>query len=169
MAALSWTAIAQSPASRDRIYAEFLGCGVIYSINYDHSFSESLGMRAGVGYFPYQGVSFGTFPLMGYYLLGSGSHKFEFGLGVCIVLQPERQSFSWMSSPDDHIEGNAVMGATTLGYRYQSADGGFIFRAGVAPFLAKFRRDKSTIFYAPEYEDVVRFQFWGGISLGYGF
>lgn len=169
IAALSCTAVAQSPTSRNSIYVELLGNGLLYSCNYDHLFTESFGMRVGVGYFPYHEVSLGTLPLLGYYLIGSGSHKIELGLGVCVVLQPEYQGFSWMSAPDDQVEGNSVLGTATLGYRYQPADGGFVFRAGVTPFFGNFRRDKSTSYYVSEYENVFKAQLWGGISFGYGF
>jgi hypothetical protein len=169
IAALSCTAVAQSPASRNSIYVEFLGNGVFYSCNYDHRFTESFGMRVGVGYLPYQEVNIATFPLMGYYLLGSGSHKLELGLGVSVILQGEEQGFSWMSAVDDQVRGNSVLGTATLGYRYQPADGGFVFRAGVTPLFGNFRRDKSTLYYVSDYENVFKLQLWGGISLGYAF
>ncbi len=169
IATLSCTAVAQSPTSRNSIYVELLGNGLLYSANYDHLFTEAIGMRVGVGYFPYHEVRLGAFPLMGYYLIGSGRHKFEVGLGICVILQREGQGFAWMSAPDDEVRGNTVLGTATLGYRYQPADGGFVFRAGVTPFFGNFRREISPLYYVDEYENVFKLQMWGGISLGYGF
>ncbi len=172
LVALSTTVLAQSPAAPNSIYAEFAGNGLIYSVNYDRLFSNAFGARIGFSYTAPEMVSLITFPVMAYYLvgLGSGGSKLEFGLGVAVMLQPDYQSMSFAAAPDDHLKGNALLGTATVGYRYQRADGGFIFRVGFTPFFGKFTREKPFVPYTlPEYEDVVRFVPWGGISVGYGF
>jgi len=169
---LSGVAFAQSPAAPNALYAEFLGNGLLYSCNYDRLFSESFGGRIGVSYTFPEGVSIVTLPVMAYYLvgLGSGPSKLEFGLGATILLQPERQSLSFMAAPDDQLRGTSVLGTATVGYRYQRADGGLIIRVGATPFFGQFSREIRPSPSTPEeYEDVFRFQIFGGISIGYGF
>jgi hypothetical protein len=171
--ALSTTSLAQSPTARNSLYGEFAGNGLIYSVNYDHLLSDVIGARIGVSYTAPELVSLTTFPVQAYYLigLGSGSSKLEFGLGVTVFLQREYQSFSFAAAPDDQLKDNNVLGTATVGYRYQRADGGFIFRVGFTPFFGKFSHEKDFGPFGPaaEYEDVFRFVPWGGISFGYGF
>jgi hypothetical protein len=167
--ALSGTAAAQSPASPNSTYVELFGNGLIYSFNYDHLFDEDFGMRVGAGFFPTDEFSVITFPLMAYSLIGSGSSKLELGLGVCVILQPENAAFSFMAAVDEEVRGNGALGTATLGYRYQGADGGFVFRAGVTPFFGNFSRDKSTSPSVTDYEYVFGFRWSIGVSFGYGF
>jgi hypothetical protein len=166
--ALSGTAVAQLPTSRNAIYLEFLGNGLMYSINYDRLFTESFGMRVGASYSTPAG-HFVTFPLMANYFVSWGSSKLEMGLGACVILQPEYQSVSFMAATDEDIRGNGVLATATLGYRYQPTDGGFVFRVGVTPFYGKFSHDISPTPYEDVTEDVYRFRLSGGISVGYGF
>jgi hypothetical protein len=166
---LSSAAVAQSTAARNSLYAEGAGNGMIYSANYDRLLTESFGARVGVSYTAPEEVSIVTFPLMAYYLIGSGSSKLELGLGACVILQPERQSVSFAGSTEDDIKGNGVLGTATVGYRYQRAEGGFVFRAGLTPFFGKFVHDISRGGYEDVTENVFRFKIWGGISVGYAF
>jgi hypothetical protein len=124
---LSGAAMAQPPASPNSIFFELGGNGIFYSVNYDRLFTESFGARVGFGYVSAFGVPLAaSFPLMAYRLIGSGSNKLELGLGACVILQNEPTSFSLNGS--DHFEGNLVLGTTTVGYRYQRAGGGIVFR-----------------------------------------
>jgi hypothetical protein len=169
---LSGVAFAQAPAAPNAFYAELLGNGLLYSCNYDRLFSESFGGRIGVSYaFPGH-TSLVTLPVMAYYLvgLGSGPSKLEFGLGATILLQPEGQSLSFMAAPDEKLRGTCVVGTATVGFRYQRADGGLIIRVGATPFFGQFSREINPSPFTPEeFEDVFRFQIWGGFSIGYGF
>jgi hypothetical protein len=167
MVALSGAALAQSPSSNNSVYLELLGNGLVYSCNYDHLFAESFGARVGLGYIPLESHSVVTFPLMGYYLVGSGNSRLELGLGACVFLQPESVSFSFMAAANEEVRGNAVLATATVGYRYQRADGGFVFRAGVTPFFGKFIRDNSTPTMLQE-ESVLAFRWSAGMSLGFG-
>ncbi len=170
--ALSSAVLAQAPAAPNSFYGEFAGNGLIYSVNYDRLFSNAIGARIGVSYTAPEHVSLTTFPVMVYYLvgLGSGGSKLELGLGVTVLLQPQYQSLSFMAAVDDHLKGNSVLGTATVGYRYQRADGGLIFRVGFTPFFGTFSREKPFVPYVPtQYEDAFRFVPWGGISVGYGF
>ena len=166
---LSSAAIAQSPTSSNSVYLELLGNGLFYSINYDHLFTESFGGRVGAGYISPAWVSTGTFPLMAYYLIGSGNSKLELGLGANVILQPENQSFSFASAEDEEFEGTGVLGTATVGYRYQRAEGGIVFRVGLTPFFGNFVKETLLPSYQYVKEDVFRFRLWGGISVGYAF
>ncbi len=170
--ALSGTSLAQVPPAPNSLYAEAMGNGMVYSINYDRLFSSAIGARVGVSYTAPEMVSLTTFPVMVYYLigLGSGSSKLELGLGLTVMLQPQYQATSFVAAPDDKIKGNSVLGTATVGYRYQRADGGFIFRVGFTPFFGTFSHEKEFVPYVPiQYEDHFHFVPWGGISIGYGF
>lgn len=166
---LAGAAMAQSPVAPNTVYLEGAGNGLIYSANYDRLLTGSFGGRVGFSYISPEQVSVVTFPLMAYYLIGSGSNKLELDLGACVILQPDNQSFSFMSSLDDEFKGNGVLGTATVGYRYQRAEGGFVFRAGLTPFFGNFVRE--TLNTADEYvtEDVFKFKLSGGISVGYAF
>ena len=77
---------------------------------------------------------------------------------------------AFLAAPHDKIRGNSVLGTATVGYRYQRADGGFIFRAGFTPFFGIFSGEKEFVPYVPtQYEDNFSFVPWAGFSLGYGF
>ena len=166
---LSGAAMAQSPASSNSVYFEALGNGLFYSVNYDHLFTGSFGGRVGASYISSGWVSAATFPLMAYYLIGSGNSKLELGLGACVILQPERQSFSFVLSEDEEFEGSGVLGTATVGYRHQRAEGGIVFRVGLTPVFGKFVRETFLSYYPSVTEDVSKFQIVGGISVGYAF
>lgn len=166
-AALAATAVAQT--ARNGVYAEVLGNGMLYSCNYERLFTESFGVRIGASYFEPENVPIVTFPLMANYLIGSGSSKLELGLGICVLLLPEKVSLSFMTAVDEQLKGNSVLGTATVGYRYQPADGGLVFRVGFTPLFGVFAREKSTSLYLEEYEDVFGFRVLGGVSVGYAF
>jgi hypothetical protein len=142
---------AQSPTSQNSVYVELLGNGLFYSANYDRMITESIGARVGIGYIQPANAAVLTFPVMVHYLVGSGNNKLELGFGACVISQPENVSFSFKSS-DKEFSGSGALGTMTVGYRYQRADQGFVFRAGFTPFFG-----------------VIGFQVSVGASVGYGF
>lgn len=144
----------QGPTSPNSIYLELGGNGLIYSLNYDRLVTESMGVRAGIGYLQLNAkagsgtdkASVTTIPIMVHYLLGSRSSKLELGAGVCII------SAAADISKTGGVEESATLGTATFGYRYQRADEGMTFRAGVTPFFGS-----------------IGFQLWFGLGFGYGF
>ncbi len=169
VALLAGPARAQSPTCPSSVYFEALGNGLLYSVNYDRLLTGSLGGRVGVSHFAPDEVSVTTFPVSAYYLVGSGNSRLELGLGMCVMLQGEKQSFSFMSSLDEEFKGNGVLGTATLGYRHQHPEGGFMFRAGMTPFFGTFERDISPTYFETVTEDVFRVHLSGGLSAGYAF
>jgi hypothetical protein len=151
VAVLYFPSQAQTDPARNSVYIEFLGNGIIYSLNYDRMFTESFGVRAGVGYIEPIAESIVSFPLMLHYLVGTGNSKFELGIGATIISQSENSGFSFISD-DKEFTGSGVLGTLTIGYRYQRNEEGFVFRAGFTPLFGKIG-------------------FWplAGLSVGYGF
>jgi hypothetical protein len=146
---------------RNSVYVEIIGSGLVWSINYDNLVSNHVALRAGVGYLGlgtsssgtnYQSVtaSILTIPLTASYLFSSdgpplSSHKFELGAGLTLV--SISGSFSSFST-----SGFGLIGTAILGYRYQPADGGVLFRADVTPWFGSGA-----------------FLIAGGLSIGYTF
>jgi hypothetical protein len=160
------TAAQESAAETDRpidapnaIYFELGGNGIIYTFNYDRRFQDKLTGRIGL---MYVGGSVSTsegesgeadillIPVMVNGLLGGGNHRFELGLGP--VFAGASGSGTTVEGVDFEASGFGFGGvASTIGYRHQPVDGGFVFRIGLTPFL------------------LGDFALWGGLSLGYAF
>lgn len=137
----------ESQTSAKSIYAE-LGGPSIAGLNFDMRLAnkeDGLGVRAGIGGFKIDGEGALFFPLGLNYLFGKDQKNyFEIGAGTTFV-----------SVTGNAIDGNlsTTFGHLSLGYRYQPAQGGFLFRAAVTPVFGKG-------FFVPYYL---------GISFGYKF
>lgn len=145
--ALTFLFITQLAFSQSRshvFYAEALGNGIIYSLNYDVRFLASyrgLGLRIGGGVTPDD-----TFlPVQLNFVIGR-KHALEIGGGYIITLN------SKTTSKSEANPGGCLM------YRYQS-DRGFNFRIGWTPSYIKVSKDS----YIKE-DSLTR---WLGLSLGY--
>jgi hypothetical protein len=82
---------------------------------------------------------------MGEFLIGGEEHFFELGLGVMPTIG--ETSFGFFSSTK-----SGLIGTANIGYRYQPADEGFLFRASI-PFFVTGKGARV----------------WGGVSFGYAF
>src|SRR6266568_5654120 len=122
------SARSQSPRSRapNAIFAEVLGNGGLYSLNYDRSLNDAISIRG--GYTKWSSVEFGDQPTKHYKffllmlngLLGQTPQRFEIGGGARIG-SVERQ---------DSPSKSAVKVTSVIGYRYQQSDQGWLFRCG---------------------------------------
>lgn len=137
------------------IFLEGLGNAGLYSVNYDHRFASSLSLRAGFSIVgatdqqTRQEVSLLIVPVTFNYLAGGANHNLEMGIGPLFAAG----SVDDVETGSDAGISSGLAGVTsTFGYRYQPADGGFVFRAGLVPFYS-----------ADE------FQLWAGISVGMAF
>jgi hypothetical protein len=127
------------------VYVELGGNSIVYSLNYDYTFSLSestkLAIGAGFEYLIMNSSFFSNSPYSAHQdkpflfitpavnlLCGKKSHHLELGISAIYLALPSAR----------------------IGYRYQPAKGGFFFRIGYTPVL---------IF--PIH--------WGGISFGYTF
>ncbi len=138
---------AQSVGANSAVYLELGGNGLLYSLNYDYRFDKDWSARGGIMYAPVGDVSLTIVPLMANYLIGS-NHNFEIGAGIAylgVSVDVEGEDFAGISA-------SGVAGTSTIGYRYQNMDGGFVFRIGLTPVFGEFG-------VLP----------WAGLSLGYAF
>jgi hypothetical protein len=154
VAAVHPVAVAQSSSyTQNAIYFEGMGQGLLYSVNFDHRFTEEFAARIGVSHFTVPFITdlgITTIPLMAEYLVGHGAHHLEIGVGVI----PAYGSFSidFFGSSEGSIGSWTAIWTATLGYRYQPVHEGVILRVGLTPLFAS----NAT-------------QFWGGASIGWAF
>lgn len=151
-------AAAQSapPAARNAVYVELLGNGIVYSVNYDRLITPNVSARVGVSAATAEDgegdrATIITAPVTASYLWGRGNSKFETGIGVLVASASLEDLGDDLDIGDD-VGDTSVLGTATLGYRYQPADGGFVFRAGLTPIF-------TTDSFVP----------WFGVSFGYAF
>jgi hypothetical protein len=137
--------------AKNAIYADLLGPGLYYSLNYDRVLTDDLSARIGFSYLSFgvsasdgagttasAGFSYWAVPLTVSYLgIGSENNMFEVGGGG--VIMNVTGSGLVDASGEVDASGNVsstMVGLTGLaGYRHQPADGGFVFRVGLSPVM----------------------------------
>ena len=134
-----FTAIATLALTANTIYGEGLGPGFAYSMNYERTFADALGVRVGAGYLAAADapIRLLSIPVTASFIgIARDGHALELGGGVTI-----RKQFG------DRRDGEALApfnpGASTrlnlvllAGYRYQpSAPFGLQFRAGFSGLI----------------------------------
>ena len=142
---------AQNEKRAQNVFVELGGQGLLFTANYDSRFSkrmDGLGGRVGIGYISIGGDNATTVPLSLNYLLGTGRHFFEMGLGATLLATSGNDN----SFLFDENNSN-VIGTMSFSYRLQPVDQGFSFRAGLTPIFNKN-------FFIPYY---------AGLSLVYSF
>jgi len=145
------TSLSTGDQSRaQNVFVEIGGQGLLFTANYDTRFSNrrnGIGGRAGIGYLSLDGDNITTIPIGLNYLLGSGKHFFEVGLGATVIAT-SGDDFSIVGE-----EASNLMGTMSFSYRLQPVNNGFALRAGLTPIFGKN-------FFIPYY---------AGLSLGYTF
>lgn len=149
------TAAPQAPASRpelpklapNSIYAEGLGAGLAYSLNYERLVIDDLAVRAGFSYMSFgasatssngqtasASATFMTFPITASYLgVRSGKHALELGGGATIMSASGSASGIGASSSGS---GMGALGTAMVGYRIHPLEGaGFNFRIGAMALM----------------------------------
>lgn len=148
------------------LYAELGGNSGWYSLNFERYLRPDVAVRVGMSYMSVtatagsgtnqasSSASWATLPIMAEYLgVSSGSHALELGAGINFMY------FSGNASTFDSTamsSGIVPVGTATIGYRYSSPTGGFVFRAGYTPLFFVTTEQKA-VFH------------WGGMSFGYRF
>ena len=127
------------------IYAEGLGPGLLYSVNYERLVMNDLGVRLGLSYTSLSAtandgmssttgtVTFMTFPLTASYLgVSSGSHALELGGGLTFIYVSGTVSGSNVA-----VSGSGLVALENIlmGYRFHPVNGGFQFRVGLSGLL----------------------------------
>lgn len=110
------------------LYAEFLGPGIAWSVNYERTFLRDFSARGGFSIVPTVDGAPVILPItLAYHGAGNGVHSLELAAGVDVAVL-----FSEGSYRGNHYNpGVDVAGLVSLGYRLQPLDGGFFLRAGL--------------------------------------
>ena len=139
--------ISKSPGQTS-FFAELGGPGILFSANIDRRFKPSTlgwGFRAGLGfvtgdeekmvdgYYVWEPVSAVTVPVQLNFVFGKkdSPHSFEVGAGATYV----GRKLEFMNFYDDRE--SQFFGTFSFMYRRQPPNGGFSWRAGFTPLLAK--------------------------------
>jgi hypothetical protein len=151
---------AEAPPS-NAVYAELLGNGLLYSINYERMLpAYHLGLRAGASFFTDKissasgsgNLTLASFPFVASYYLGPPRHKLELGLGATI-LYVDAASDSTGTKYQGSVGGLGIAATAVIGYRYVPRGHGVTFGAGFTPLL------RETKGFLP----------WGGAMVGWAF
>jgi hypothetical protein len=133
--ALMAPAAAQQPQGpQNSVYFELFGNGGLFSINYERHLTERSNVRVGYGHWTIEGLwidektTVTTVPVGASWLLGS-ARRLELGVGVVTG----RRSQPVFLSDDSRTYSFASM-TGVIGYRYQPAQSGWMFRASFTPF-----------------------------------
>ena len=138
---------ADQPAPNS-IYAEGLGAGLAYSLNYERLVVRDLGVRAGFGYWGVgasatvngqttgASASFLTIPVTVSYLgVRSGKHSLELGGGATLINTSGSGSGFGVSASESAM---TALGTAMVGYRlHPVGNAGFQFRVGAMALVGK--------------------------------
>ena len=131
-------AASEGRVAKNSVYAEGLGPGGAYSINYERMVHEDVGVRAGLSYMSWSAsagsseasASMFSLPITASYIgVSAGSHALEIGGGATLFYATGSSSSLGLSTSGSGVAG---YGTALLGYRIQPRDGGFQFRVGLA-------------------------------------
>lgn len=152
----------EAPAARNAVFAELLGNGGLYSINYERMLTDQLGLRVGYAAWDspllFEGTPpdrYQTVPVTMSYLLGRGERKLELGGGITFG-QGALDRYSGTGRDFSFRTLTAI-----VGYRSQPREGGYLFRVGATPFYSFDDGEEA-------YPDP-GFLFAAGVSFGYRF
>lgn len=162
-------------SKNNSIYFEALGNGIAYSVNYD----KLIPITSKLKFAPRVGFEFiprdkSTLPANGKWTipleinsLYAASEKqknfYEAGLGLTLSNIVENYSINENNEIKPTRIQNAKIVTLRLGYRYQKASGGLMYRAGV---LVKLYQDE---YSKQRVGDDMFFAVWPGFSVGYSF
>jgi hypothetical protein len=137
-------------SAKNALYLEGLGSALFYSINYDRAFGD-FSARVGFSYVSVSAnasnasgtagasasASFMAIPITINYLgIGSVRNMLEVGAGATILhMGAGASGFDTSSKSSATAATTIVLPTALVGYRFQPADGGFFFRAGIAPIF----------------------------------
>ncbi len=138
------------------IYLEIGGQGVGVSLNYERRICENFSVRIGASYMI---LGFGGTLGVNYTTNRESSHHLEIGLGV---------TYMYASSIyDGDAAAEDILPSLSVGYRYQSPEGGFFFRATLTTFF-DLTKESEGRFESGENPSIV-FIPLGGMALGWSY
>jgi hypothetical protein len=163
-------AAAEERTAKNSIFAEGLGPGLAYSLNYERLVANDVGVRAGLSYMTFSSsASAGgttasssstwmSFPLTASYIgLASGPSALELGGGMTLVYTSASAEGLGASASGSGV---APYADVLVGYRLQPLDGGFQFRVGFTGLIGKGLGFNVTD------PDAIGFLPWAHISFG---
>jgi len=127
--------------AKNSVFAEGLGAGILYSVNYERLVINDLGVRVGFAYYAFSASSgsssakagYVMFPITASYIgISSGSHALELGAGTTLAYVTAASSSMGLSASGAGVGG---FGTILVGYRIQPRRGGFQFRIGFSGFF----------------------------------
>ena len=137
------------PKSKNHLFLELFGNGILYSVNYERLLSDNFSSRIGYSYMP--DLIYSTIPITASYIMGSGSSKAEAGMGITITTSIFEGVFGKRKEKQTYLLLTGV-----FGIKYYRPRGGYTVKITFTPF------------YSPHLKPS-KFQLYGGISIGYGF
>jgi hypothetical protein len=181
--------------TRNTIYFEAFGQGLINSLNYDRIVTVASNFKTSLtvgisnwGYMfdePHFKIRAIGIPVSYNYLRGRKNHHFELGLGATYEnIKVEYKSILFNlffdNGSNDQFNDNidVVYFNLKAGYRYQKPEGGFFFRYTLTPIIPLYTKDSSktddgTNNFNTTYSDFssssLKFFPWMGVSFGYSF
>jgi hypothetical protein len=148
-----------TPHAYNAVFAELLGNGLIYSINFEHFiWPIPIGIRAGASFFTYAvsdvsgsgNLTLLTFPVTASYYWGTLRHKLQLGLGATILYTSASTDSTGITYGST---GLGIAATAIIGYRYLPVGRGVTFGGGFTPLL------RASQGFLP----------WGGLNAGYIF
>jgi hypothetical protein len=131
--------------SRNLIFVELGGNGLLYTINYDRGLTDNFSVRVGLGHLAEGANPIGsgpseiaaqaatTVPVLFSYVHGKQSHRLEVGAGVTVLRSAGTPAMgNYAALPSDL----SFMATGVIGYRYVPREGGFTYRAGFTPLIS---------------------------------
>ena len=137
------------PKSKNHLFLELFGNGILYSVNYERLLSDNFSSRIGYSYMP--DLIYSTIPITASYIIGRGSSKAEAGMGITITTSVFDGVFGTRKEKQTYLLLTGV-----FGIKYYKPRGGYTVKITFTPF------------YSPHLKPS-KFQLYGGISIGYGF
>tara|TARA_Y100000748_G_scaffold199598_1_gene167278 strand:- start:34 stop:570 length:537 start_codon:yes stop_codon:yes gene_type:complete len=160
-----------SKGQTNNIYAEFMGVGLLGSINYERMVKDNIFARVSYGGFSLESTDYDDYwndvtiktsinplSLGAHYLMGN-KLKLEVGGGISywmISFDGEASGANDVGGLSVSEDGGFLMFYGSLGFRYQNPEGGLNLKAGVSPILATVDGESATL---P----------WPHLAIGYAF
>lgn len=167
----------QTITAKNTVYAELLGKGFYYSINYERNIfelNEKLSLQGSVGFClvsgktDYEKTMDFTLPLELNFRYNLGNHNIVAGYGTTywkyFLPEIEINSSNWEQQPVEPTLKKVTewFAHAVLEYRYQKPEGGLMFKAGWSPlFFAKMQNFM--------YQKKVNFANSFNLGIGYSF
>lgn len=150
--------------AQNAVYLELGGNGGLYSVNFDRRVADALAVRVGIATWSTEDLFLGdeaevsivSVPVTVSWVPAASSRGVEVGGGVLLGNRSREEPFEGGETSAGFVSLTGI-----LGYRYQPADGGFMFRIAFTPFFGLGDEDEAY----PE----KGFMPSAGLSVGYTF